>query len=264
MASPLVAVVLLLTLVGASGISRAADRLAGSAQATVADSNDDPDALYRRREDLASVQRAAEIWSVRAGSDFEAAWKLARASYWIGGHAPEAERRAALERGVTAGETAARLAPERPEGHYWMAADMGALAESFGTSQGLKYRSRIKSELERVIAINQEWEQRSGITALGRWYQKVPRLFGGNRSKSEEHYRQTLERFPDSMTALLFLAELLMDQHRNAEARPLLQRVLDAPLEADWGPEDRDFKKKAADYLRTLAPATGSPAKAKA
>ena len=101
-------------------------------------------------------------------TDFEAAWKLARAAYWIGGHAPEGERRAALERGVVAGETAARLGPERPEGHYWLAADMGALAESFGMSQGMKYRSRIKAELERVAAIDPAWEQASAVTALGR------------------------------------------------------------------------------------------------
>ena len=34
-----------------------------------------------------------------------------------------------------------RLGPDRPEGHYWLAADMGALAESFGLTQGMKYRS---------------------------------------------------------------------------------------------------------------------------
>ena len=179
----------------------------------------DPDELYRQREDLASATRAAEIWSTSAADDFEAAWKLARAAYWIGGHAPEGERRAALERGINAGETAARLGPDRPEGHYWLAADMGALAESFGLTQGMKYRSRIKGELERVAAIDPAWEQASAITALGRWYYLVPRLFGGSRSKADEHFRRALEQFPHSVTALLFLAESLTAQKKTAEAR---------------------------------------------
>ena len=216
---------------------------------------ENPDDLYRQREDLASAKRAAAIWSANAATEFEAAWKLARAAYWIGGHAPDAERRAALERGVSAGEVAARLRPDRPEGHYWLAADMGALAESFGLSQGLKYRSRIKISLERVMAIDPAWEQASAVTALGRWYYLVPRLFGGSRSKAEEHYCRALDRFPHSVTALFFLAESQLTQHKTAEARQRLQRIVDAPVEPDWAPEVRDFKRKAAERLRTL-PAT--------
>jgi len=219
----------------------------------------DPDELYRQREDLASAKRAAAVWSETAGDDFASAWKLARAEYWIGGHAPQGERRAAFERGVSAGETAARLKPDRPEGHYWLAADMGALAESFGLAQGLKYRSRIKSELERVVAIDATWEQASAVTALGRWYYLVPRLFGGSRAKADEHFRRTLDQFPRSVTALFFLAESLTAQQQSAEARQLLQRVVDAPIEADWAPEDRDFKRKAAARLQALASGASAP-----
>jgi hypothetical protein len=225
----------------------------------LAAAGEDADALYRQREDLAKATQAAQIWSSHAADNYEAAWKLARAAYWIGGHAPEGERRAALERGIIAGETAVRLAPDRPEGHYWLAADMGALAESFGLTQGLKYRSRIKSELERVMAIDAGWEQASAVTALGRWYYLVPRLFGGSRSKADEHFRRTLEQFPTSITALLFLAESLTAQHKTAEAAQLLQRVLDAPIEPEWAPEDRDFKRQAAERLRALAAGAPKP-----
>ena len=58
----------------------------------------DPDELYRQREDLASAKRAAEMWSANAGTDFEAAWKLARAAYWMA-VTPEGERGAALDAG---------------------------------------------------------------------------------------------------------------------------------------------------------------------
>jgi hypothetical protein len=225
----------------------------------LAAAGEEPDALYRQREDLANATRAAQMWSTHAADDYESAWKLARAAYWIGGHAPEGERRAALERGITAGETAVRLGPDRPEGHYWLAADMGALAESSGLTQGLKYRSRIRNELERVMAIDPAWEQASAVTALGRWYYLVPRLFGGSRSKADEHFRRALEQFPTSMTALLFLSESLTSQHKTAEARQLLQRVIDAPIEPEWAPEDRDFKRQAADRLRALAAGAPKP-----
>ncbi len=217
-------------------------------------SADDPDELYRQREDLASVTRAAALWSDTAATDFEAAWKLARAAYWIGTHAPESERRAALERGLSAGEAAVRLQPNRPEGHFWLAVNMGALAESFGVSQGLKYRSRIKSELERAMAIDPSWEQASAETVLGQWYAKVPRLFGGSRAKAEERFRRVLEHFPQSKNALWFLAGLLIAQDRTAESRALLQRVIEAPIDPAWAPEDRELKRKATERLRTLGP----------
>ncbi len=213
---------------------------------------DDPEELYRAREDHASVTRAAAVWAATAASDFEAAWKLSRASYWIGTHAPEAERRAALERGVSAGEAAAQLRPDRPEGHFWLAADMGALAESFGIVQGLKYRSRIKGELERVKVIDPIWQEDSADSALGQWYFEVPRLLGGSHAKAEDHLRGVLDRFPQSMTALSFLADLLAADGRTPEARVLLQRVIAAPLDPDWAPEGRDFQRKAAARLKTL------------
>jgi hypothetical protein len=101
----------------------------------------DPDVLYASREDLGKAREAAAIWADRLQKnprDFEAAWKLARARYWLGGHAPEAERKALFEAGIAAGRTAVALETNRPEGHFWIAANMGALAESFGARQGLK------------------------------------------------------------------------------------------------------------------------------
>src|SRR5688572_21656018 len=96
------------------------------------------DALYARRDDLASARQAADIWAAQLTKnpqDFEAAWKLARARYWLGGHVPEAERRATYENGITAARAAIAAQPQRPEGHFWLAANMGALAESFGLRQ---------------------------------------------------------------------------------------------------------------------------------
>src|SRR5215204_692196 len=58
----------------------------------------DPDALYRNRETLTSALGAADIWAARLAAnpaDFESAWKLARARYWLGTNGlPEGERRA--------------------------------------------------------------------------------------------------------------------------------------------------------------------------
>ena len=101
----------------------------------------DADALYRPRDDLAIARRAAAIWHERLQQnpkDFESAWKLARAQYWLGGHTLGGERKTLLETGIAAARAAVAIAPNRPEGHFWAATNMGALAESFGLRQGLK------------------------------------------------------------------------------------------------------------------------------
>jgi hypothetical protein len=215
----------------------------------------DPDALYRQREDVASARRAAEIWDGRLRAnpqDFESAWKLARANYWLGGHASQKERKAFFEAGIAAGRTAVAAQPNRPDGHFWIAANMGALAESFGLRQGIKYRGDIRDELTIVLKLDPGFQQGSADRALGRWYFKVPGFFGGNKKKSEEHLRRSLTYNPNSTASRFFLAETLLDMDRKAEAMTELQRVLDAPLDPEWGPEDREFKAQAQRLLTTL------------
>jgi tetratricopeptide (TPR) repeat protein len=226
--------------------------LAGAFPRAQASAGADPDELYRGRETLANAVRAADLWAARPASDFAAAWKLARACYWLGAHAAPDSRRASLDRGVSAGERAALLEPRRPEGHFWLAANLGRLAESFGLLQALKHRGRIREELETVLAIDPAWQGGSADEALGEWYATVPRLFGGSRDKAEQHLRAALGHDPGNLTALAYVGELLIDEGRTAEARRYLQRVVDAPLDAEWGPEDREIKDKAASLLKRL------------
>jgi tetratricopeptide (TPR) repeat protein len=211
------------------------------------------DRLYADRANLASAQRAADIWAtilVSEPRNFEVAWKLARVDYWLGGHGNESERRAHLGAGIAAGRKAADIEPKRPEGYFWSAADMGALAESFGLRQGLKYRKPIKEALETVLRLDPAFLDGSADRALGRWYFKVPRLFGGDRKQSEAHLRKALKYNPDSTVSHLFLGELLDDEGRKDEARAEFRRVIDAPIDPAWAPEDQEFKEKARRALK--------------
>ena len=212
-----------------------------------------PDALYADRAHLASARQAAAAWSASLSNgpaNFEIAWKLARAEYWLGGHAPEVERRHFLDDGIASGRAAIALAADRPEGHFWFAANMGALAESFGVRAGLKYRGMIKDELQTVLRIDPGFQHGSADRALGRWYAKVPRLFGGDRALAEQHLRASLRFQPDSTASHFFLAELLLDEGRKPEARTELQTVIDAPFDPDFTPEDQEFKSKARALLQ--------------
>jgi tetratricopeptide (TPR) repeat protein len=217
---------------------------------------DDPDALYKDRENLASAKKAVEIWAARLNAnakDFESAQKLAQARYWLGTNGlPEAERKAALEAGIAAARAAISVNAGRPEGHFWLAANMGALAESFGMRQGIKYRGQIKDALLATLKIDPGFLQGSADRALGRWYFKVPGLFGGSNRQSEAHLRKSLTYNPNSVISHLFLAETLEDMGRKDDARKECQAAIDAPFDPDWTPEDKRFKETAKRLLRDL------------
>ena len=215
----------------------------------------DPDRLYADRERAQSARDAASIWEARLKKDpkdFESAWKLARACYWLGGHLAEDQQRAQYERGIEAGRQASVLQADRPEGYFWMAANMGAMAESFGLRQGIKYRGPVKKALETVLMIDRDFQQGSADRALGRWYLKVPRLFGGSKDKSVEHLRQSLTYDPSSTASHYFLAETYLEMDRKNEARQEAQKVIDLPVNPEWAPEDREFKQKAKALLDRL------------
>jgi len=242
-----------LTLPVAAGIPRApAQPAPPTAPATA-------DALYHDRERPESALAAERIWAERVArdpADFEAAWKLAKARYWLGTNGPGAGdvRKRHLEAGIAAGRLAMTARADRVEGHFWMAANMGALADAHGLRQGIRYRAPIKAALEKALALDATYLDGSPDRALGRWYFKVPGLFGGDVRKSEAHLRKALAYKADSVISLLFLAETLVELDRRAEARTALLSAIDAPLDPDWVPEDTRFKADARRLLLRLFP----------
>jgi tetratricopeptide (TPR) repeat protein len=218
----------------------------------------DLDALYRDRAQPASALAAEKGWADRVAAnprDFESAWKLARARYWLGTNGPGTsdDKKRTLEAGIAAGRLAIAARLDAPDGYFWMAANMGALAEAHGLRQGIRYRGQIREALETALEIDPAYLDGSPDRALGRWYYKVPRLFGGDMRKSEAHLRKALSYNPGSIISLLFLAETLIELDRDAEARAALQTAIDTPPDPEWLPEDTRFKVQARELLAKLA-----------
>ena len=186
----------------------------------------DPDTLYVDRANLGSARRASEIWAADLKSSppsFEGAWKLARVNYWLGGHAPEPERRAFLEQGIEAARKAIALQPDRAEGHFWLAANMGTMAESFGLRAGLKYRGPVKEELETVLKLDPSFMNGSADRVLGRWYLSRPAPLRRQRHESRAA--------PSPIVAIRREQHRLALLPRRAPHRPRAQRrsALGAP-----------------------------------
>jgi len=217
---------------------------------------DAADRLYANRETLADAERAASIWEralAARADDFDAARKLARASYWLGEHRQGADaREAAFARGMTAAERAIAIRSNQPDGYFWLAANMGGLAELKGLRAGIKYRKPVRDNLEKVLAMDPAFLKGSADRALGRWYYKVPGFFGGSKTRSVQHLRASIAHHPQSISSRYFLAETFESMNRDADAIATLKEIEALIVDPEWAPEDREFKQKARALLSRL------------
>src|SRR5205085_7601014 len=103
----------------------------GDAKAA-ADRIAEADALYEQREDLSKARVAVAVLRQARTADYgnyEAAWKLARAAFYVAEHTDnESERDDMYREGIEAGKVAVQLQPNKPDGHFWLGAIYGSSA----------------------------------------------------------------------------------------------------------------------------------------
>jgi tetratricopeptide (TPR) repeat protein len=238
----------------ASVVSLATPAGAG-AGATAASLEPDPDALYRQRETLDLAMRAAEIWQARLAAspnDFELACKLARAHFWIGESLPRSERAPHYRSGMAAARTAIALDPRRPDGHFWLGVNMGALAGASNPFTALRSLSAIREALETSVARDPAFSRGGGLCALGKYYNAVPPLLGGDKAQSEALLRRCVSYDPASIVGHYYLGQTLAARGKTDEARLALRKALDAPFDPDYVPEGKVWKRRARRLLDKL------------
>jgi len=159
----------------------------------VTEASNDPDRLYAYHEHPSALEAAA-LWSERGRRRQGFRDRVEASTGLLLARQSRCRRcaAAAVREGVEAAKRAVALDPHRPEGNFWIAANMGALAESLGLGAGLRYRGAIEKELEAVLRIEPAFQDGSADRALGRWCPKVPLLFGGSKRKSGSQYASWL------------------------------------------------------------------------
>ena len=84
-------------------------------------------ALYEGREDMTKARLAVTALRQAHSADYgnyDAAWKLARAAFYVGDCTDtDSERDEMFRQGIQAGKAAVQLQPNRPDGHFWLGAN---------------------------------------------------------------------------------------------------------------------------------------------
>src|SRR5678816_3905666 len=117
--------------------------------------------LYEGREDMTKARTAVTALRQAHAADYgnyEAAWKLARAAFYVGDRTDvEAERDTMFKEGIDAGKAAVQLQPAKPDGHFWLGANYGGQA-AHSTLSNLSSFQDIKGDMESVLKLDEGYQ----------------------------------------------------------------------------------------------------------
>ncbi len=213
------------------------------------------DKLYAERADLARVREGlARLRGVQAAepSNYEAAWRLARMYYFLGEHTQDTtERDKAFEDGIKAGREAVKLQDNKPEGHFWLGANLGGQAQHSALS-GFSSANDIRREMQKVISLDEGFMSGSAYMALARVDLEIPPVMGGDPKRAVELLEKGLKFGENNAPLRYYLAQGYLKLKRNEDARKQLETILNMQPDPNYVPEHNDAVEKARQLMQKV------------
>jgi len=209
------------------------------------------DQFYAQREDLTRLELGIVLLRQALTADpdnYDAAWRLAKFNYYLATHLNDNNPVRAFREGIEAGKTAAKLQPDKPEGHFWLGANYGGALQS-DTISGLAPLEDVRKEMETVLKINEGYQDGSAYMVLGLLDLKAPKIVGGDPQRAVAEMEKGL-RFGQANAFLhLHLAEAYQAVGRSADARQQLNTILSMTPDSNYLPELREAQTQARQML---------------
>jgi tetratricopeptide (TPR) repeat protein len=211
------------------------------------------DRLHERRDQPADLEQAralADAAVAAAPADADLLWRAARVIFTQS----EEPARAQAERsrlGKLAWELAERavaIDPRSAGAHYWAALAIGSYAEGIGilTALATGIEGKFKGHLQRATELDPGYDHGSIPVIWAAYHLEVP-WPKRDRKQAEVELTRALRVNPDSLRARLYLARVLFDTGRPAEARTRLREIASAPVGRYDAPEERRVKREAIE-----------------
>lgn len=202
--------------------------------------------LNRLREGIISLRQA----TTKDPGNYEAQWLLAKFNYYLATHTSDGtERDKAFRAGIDAGKVAVQLQPEKPDGHFWLGANYGGAAEQ-SAIQGLSTVDDIKSEMEKVLKLDESYQNGSAYMVLGLVYLNAPALVGGDSKKAVETMEKGKKYGEPNAFFHLNLAKAYLKVDRKDDARKELDAILKMTPDQNYLPE---YKEASAEAKKMIA-----------
>lgn len=213
------------------------------------------DELFRGREDLAKLREAVKQLAAVRNADarnYEVEWKFAKYNYFLGKQTTdEKEKEKSFEDGKLAGRIASRLEPEKADGYFWYAANLGEQAKLSPVTVGVKSVADIKEAMNKVIELDPKYQNASAFDALAQVELSTAGIMGGKPEKAVEYLEQGLKIEENNSYLHLRLAEAMLATGKREEAKKQLEYVLTMKANPDYVPEHEKTLEKAKELLET-------------
>jgi len=211
--------------------------------------------LYESRADMAKARVAVAVLRQARVADYgnyEVAWKLSRAAYYVGEHTDDDDEKDDMFReGIESGTAAVKLQDDKPEGHFWLGANYGGSAAN-STLASLANVQDIRREMEAVIKIDESYQGGSAYLGLGRLYLQAPKVLGGDATKAIDYLEKGLKFGPNNSLMRFHLAEAYEAADRAAEARKQIEALLAMTPDPNYVAEHNEAVAKAKKLLEKI------------
>ncbi len=227
----------------------------GSDAKMAADKIAEAEPLYDGREDMNKARLAVTALRQAHAADYgnyEAAWKLARAAFYVGDRTDnETERDAMFKEGTDAGKAAVQLQPNKPDGHFWLGANYGGGA-AHSTLSNLSSFQDIKGEMEAVLKIDEGYQGYSAYLGLGRLYLQAPKMLGGDPAKAVEYLEKGVKFNPTNTLMRYQLAAAYEAVGRSGEAKKQIETLMSTTPDPKYMAEHKQAVEDAKKLLEKI------------
>ncbi|MCX5868823.1 MAG: TRAP transporter TatT component family protein [Proteobacteria bacterium] len=214
------------------------------------------DAFWSDRGDLNKALEAINTYQEvlkQKPDDIQAAVRIAYGYWWLGKNSTEEKAKMTWhDKGVAAAKLAIQINDREPGAHYWLAVNWAEYGKAKGIIKSIFLIKPIRQELAKVRELDEKYLKGGFYRVNGKVYCEVPGLLGGDRKKCYEYYKKAIEIAPDHLVNHLFLAEAYLEDKDREKAREQVDFILNAPLEPDFMPDDRLYKRQAEDLLKKI------------
>ena len=211
--------------------------------------------LYEGREDMTKARTCVTALRQAHAADYgnyEAAWKLARAAFYVGDRTDnDTERDDMFREGTEAGKAAVQLQPNKPDGHFWLGANYGGTA-AHSTLSNLSSFNDIKGEMEAVLKLDESYQGYSAYVGLGRLYLQAPRVLGGDVNKAIEYLEKGVKLNPTNTIMRFHLAEAYEVNKRNTDAKKQIETIMSTTPDPKYVAEHKSAVAKAKKLLEKI------------
>jgi len=239
-----------------NGTSTNAPSTGGSDAKVATDKIAEAEPLYEGREDMTKARLAVTALRQAHAADYgnyEAAWKLARAAFYVGDRTDtETERDAMFREGTDAGKAAVQLQPNKPDGHFWLGANYGGSAAHSTLSNLSSFRD-IKGEMDTVLKLDEGYQGYSAYLGLGRLYLQAPKMMGGDPAKAVEYLEKGVKLNPNNTLMRSELAAAYEAMDRPGDAKKQIETLMSITPDPKYMAEHKQAVENAKKLLEKIS-----------